>query len=116
MTNDDYRYFVCIAAGDDPQKLMDLYDKNKNTEKHTVYRYKDADLLRSQYLQVYEDMLKEDISETEREYIKISIENIEDMTADEFYYDLSKNYEIDDETGDAVETKNSESQIGDCKM
>ena len=33
MTNDDYRHFVCITAGREPQKLMEEYDKNKKGER-----------------------------------------------------------------------------------
>ena len=42
MTNDDYQHFVCIVAGENPEKLMEPYDNTKVVEPYVKYYYKDA--------------------------------------------------------------------------
>lgn len=108
MTEDDYKHFVCIVAGDNPSDMMNEYDKNKHIEKQIVYKYSDASLLRSQYLQAYNIMLSNNttLTDSEREYIKMTIDDISDMSVDDFYYDLVTDYEIDEKTGDAITYSN----------
>lgn len=114
MTEDDYRHFVCIVAGDNPELLMDEYDKGKNVERQVIFRYKDADIIRHTYMDEYQKMLKDgDISDAEREYIELALDDIKEMTPDDFYYDLitTSNYEVDEETGDAVYFSNKQGKL-----
>lgn len=103
MTEDDYKHFVCIVAGDNPDELMSEYDKTKNLEKQIIYRYKDASLLRQNYIVAYTEMLRnKELSDSEREYVKESLDEISNMDDDDFYYDLIYDYEVDEDTGDAI--------------
>ena len=42
MTNDDYQHFVCIVAGENPEKLMEPYD---NTKVISYKKINDTDIL-----------------------------------------------------------------------
>lgn len=116
MTNDDYKHFVCIVASENPQSLIAEYDKNKQTERHIVYKYCDAPKLRSKYIQVYEDSLNQNLNETQREYVKMMIDEISEMNDDEFYNDITQGLDIDDETGDATTTTNQNGKWSSCNI
>jgi hypothetical protein len=109
MTNDDYKNFVCIVAGEHPEKLMEEYNKKKKIEPKVVYRYKDAHKLKENYVRTYERILSEresDLNPQDIEYIKDTIIELNEMDDDEFYCDLVENLEIDEKTGDAYTTEN----------
>ena len=58
MTKDDYQHFVCIVAGDNPEELLKPYDKTIKKDPYIKYKYKDADLIKSKYIEFYEGLLK----------------------------------------------------------
>jgi hypothetical protein len=108
MAIDHYNHFVAIVAGDNPEVLMSPYDKKIETEPTVVYRYADAGLLRDEYIKVYKSVVsgpnipdgpfKEDAKD------KLAI--LESQTPQEFYYDLTDEYEHDEKTGDAITKEN----------
>ena len=51
MTNDDYQHFVCIVAGENPEKLMEPYDNTKVVEPYVKYYYKDAGKLKEKFIE-----------------------------------------------------------------
>lgn len=108
MSEEDYRHFVCIAAGEEPEKLMSEYDKNKEVEPYVVYRYKDAGKIKKSFIQVYQNLLDNAQTPSQKEYVKLEIEELEDMDDAEFYEDLVERYnlEVDEDTGDAISHKN----------
>ena len=110
MAIDQYNHFVAIVAGDNPEVLMSPYDKNIKTEPTVVYKYADAAKLREQYIKVYKTIIS---SETIpdgpfKEDAKDKLAIIESQTPQEFYYDLTDEYEHDEKTGDAISTENPE--------
>jgi hypothetical protein len=107
MTKDDYRRFVCVVVGDNPDELMKEYDSKKNVDKYLVYRYEDAEKIRKQYIDMYERVVaSENISQNDREDIKDMLDNIKNVSSDDFYLDLTLEYDLDEDTGDAYSTKN----------
>jgi hypothetical protein len=108
MNSDDYRHFVCIVAGDNPSELMEPYDKNKKVEPYIVYRYSDAEEIRQRYIESYRLMLTQDNCEFEKEYINEMILDLSEMTADDFYYDITEGMQIDPENGNAISDVNKD--------
>ena len=106
MTNDDYQHFVCIVAGPNPDELMSPYDKRKTETPYVKYRFKDAQKIKNKYIEVYEGILKNETETVDREMLRSVIEDLKDMTVEEFYSDLTQGLEISDETGDAYSTEN----------
>ena len=108
MAIDQYNHFVALVAGDNPEVLMSPYDKNMRTEPRVVYRYADAAKLRDHYLKVYRAITSSDtvpegpFKEDARDKLAV----IESQTPEEFYLDLTEDYERDKETGDALTTEN----------
>lgn len=108
MNNDDYQHFVCIVAGEEPSAIMAEYDKNKLGKKRLVYKFKDAKKIKNSFIKVYENALKEELSPEQREYIKLTIQDLAEMDDEEFYEDIVSegDFEIDEETGDAYSRSN----------
>lgn len=102
----DYQFYVCIVAGDNPKKLMEPYDKNLKMEPYVIYKYEDAGALKKLYIEDYKNELNNSTSDLEREYILESIRDLEEMSDDDFYYEISDGMIIDAKTGDAMSDKN----------
>ena len=120
MTENDYRHFVCIVAGDNPEELLKEYDKNNLKEPYIKYKFKDAKILHERYIDVYKAMLdnvkNNNDGNTDIELIEDTILDLEDMSDLEFYQDLTKGLKYDSE-GNALTTENengkfSFSQVG----
>lgn len=110
MNSDDYQHFVCIVAGEAPAVLMAEYDKNKLVAPKLVYRFKDVKKIKDSFIKVYENALKEELNPSQKEYIKLTIQDLAEMEDEEFYEDLISEgeFEIDEQTGDAYTRKNDE--------
>ena len=115
----DYDFFVTIVAGDNPEELMKKYDKNITVEPYIVYKYEDASLIKSRYLDICKALVANgNLDDNELKDMLISIDEISSMDDDDFYFDYIQDYEIDPETGNAISRKNkngkwSSYRIGD---
>lgn len=118
MAIDQYNHFVALVAGDNPEVLMSPYDKNMRTEPRVVYRYADAAKLRDHYLKVYRAITSSDtvpegpFKEDARDKLAV----IESQTPEEFYLDLTEDYERDKETGDALTTENPDGKWSSYRL
>lgn len=106
MTNDDYQHFVCIVAGNNPEALMEPYNKENEVEPYIKYRYKDAQEIKNKYTEIYEGLLNDKHDTVDRESLREIIDDLKEMTVDEFYEDLTDGLEIDENTGDAFSREN----------
>ena len=118
MAIDQYNHFVAIVAGDNPEVLMSPYDKNIETEPRVVYRYNDAAKIRDHYITVYKSIISSDkIPDGPfKEDAKDKLAVIESQTTDEFYFDLTEDYEHDKDTGDATTTENPDGKWNSYRM
>ena len=118
MAIDQYNHFVALVAGDNPEVLMSPYDKNMRTEPRVMYRYADAAKLRDHYLKVYRAITSSDtvpegpFKEDARDKLAV----IESQAPEEFYLDLTEDYERDKETGDALTTENPDGKWSSYRL
>lgn len=106
MTNDDYQHFVCIVAGDNPDGLMKPYDRREEEEPYVRYHYKDAAKIKEKYVELYEGILNSDEETIDKEELEDIVNDLKEMSVEEFYEELTEGLTIDDETGDAISTEN----------
>lgn len=106
MTNDDYQHFVCIVAGDNPDELMKPYDRREEEEPYVRYHYKDATKIKEKYIELYEGILNSDEETIDKEELEDIVNDLKEMSVEEFYEELTEGLTIDDETGDAISTEN----------
>ena len=107
MNSDDYRHFVAIVAGDNPEALMIPYDSMKEVEPYVVYKYADALTIKEKYLAMYEAILNgSELNDKEKEEVMEDYREMKDESPVELFYDITEGYEYDEETGDAISRKN----------
>ncbi len=106
MTNDDYQHFVCIVAGDNPDELMKPYDLREEEKPYVRYHYKDAAKIKEKYVELYEGILNSDEETIDKEELQNIVDDLKDMTVEEFYEQLTEGLTIDEVTGDAISTEN----------
>ena len=116
MAIDQYNHFVAIVAGDNPEVLMSPYDKNIETEPRVVYKYADAQKLRDQYIRVYEAIVANEAEGPFKEDAKDKLAIIKNQSPQEFYFDLTEDYDHDENTGDALTTGNPDGAWSSYKM
>ena len=108
MAIDQYNHFVAIVAGDNPEVLMSPYDKNMKTRPKVVYKYADAGKLHTEYINVYRSIVASpNIPDGPfKEDWKDKRAVIQNQSAEEFFLDLTDEYDHDELTGDATTTEN----------
>lgn len=121
MTDNDYKHFVCIVAGDNPTELIEEYNKNKDIKPKIVYRYKDIPKIRQAYINEYKNALNDAIENNANyiETIKETIELLVDTTDEEYYDDIlysNHYYYADKETGDIMTNKNIDGKYSYCNI
>lgn len=118
MAIDQYNHFVAIVAGDNPEVLMSPYDKNIKTEPRVAYKYEDAQKLQDKYIKLYKAITTSDtIPEGPfKEDAKDKLAVIESQTPEDFYFDLTMDYEHDPDTGDALTRENPDGKWSSYKL
>lgn len=118
MTGDDYQHFVCIVAGNEPEKLIDEYCSQNTVEPYVVYKYKDANKIKTCTIKYYETLKETTYTPIEREYINNSLLDLKDMSDDEFFESLCEghpDYYIND-SGDIISNKNPNGRYSYCNI
>ena len=100
-------FFEAIVAGDNPASLVQPYNKNiLSKEPVVVYKFKDAEFLKAKHIQFYNGLIYSGkFTDDEVENLKQTRDEIMHISAEDFFYDLACDYEIDEE-GNAVTNKN----------
>lgn len=109
MDNEDYRHFVCIAAGDNPSDLMSEYDKNLKVEPYVVYEYSQIPKLKDKFIEQYTAALNEGLNDAQIEYAKATIQDLAEMDDHEFMEELCEDTGMSiDDNGNicSIENKN----------
>ena len=118
MAIDNYNHFVAIVAGDNPEVLMSPYDKKIETEPRIVYKYKDAKQIRDHYISVYQAIIDSDQipDGSFKEDAKDKLAVIQNQSPEEFYLDLTDEYEHDEKTGDALTRENPDGKWSSYRL
>lgn len=114
MAVDEYNHFVAIVAGDNPDEIMAEY--NKKVEPYVIYKHKDAGLLKNLYIKFYNSTMEnnsdldensfKDLVGVSRGEILDRISTLQAQTDEDFYEELTYDYDIDPKTLDALSTEN----------
>jgi hypothetical protein len=113
----DYDFFVTIVAGDNPEELMKSYDKNITVEPYIVYKYEDAGMIKQRYLDVCKSLVSNgNLDDDELKDMLITINEVEEMDDDDFYFDYTQDYILDPKTGNAMSDKNKNGKWSSYRM
>lgn len=117
ITVDDYRHFVCIVAGEKPEEILHPYDGTVEVEPYIVYKKKDAEKLQALFINQYGEKishLPED--DEEADILQSALEDLEELSPEEFYKRLTRQYLIDEKTGNAMSTVNKQGKFRYCNI
>ena len=115
MTTDDYRHYVCIVAGENPEKMIRHYDATIEVAPYVKYKKGDADKLRMAYIKAYEGYLKNLPEDWDYDLVKDTIEDLQNMSSDEFFDWFCKGMDKDEE-GNALTTVNPDGKFRYCNV
>lgn len=106
MNRDDFNHFVCIVAGNEPEKIMAQFAKEEKGDKKILIPITSAPQFRQHYINTYRELIKGDISELEKKAFEAELEFAETSTDLEFFDDKTHEMEHDPETGDVITYEN----------
>ena len=111
------RHFTAIVIGENPDETMKRYDSTLKVEPYVVYYANQAAKYKNDYEQVYEALANDQTSpDYIRESYKESLDTIKNQTVDEFYEELTSDFEIDENTGDAICDVNPNGKYNTCRL
>ena len=100
-------FFSTIVAGENPAELMKPYDKSIEVEPYVVYKFADAEFLKAKHIEFYSSALKnKNLTKEECDELLKAMNSITNLSTEEFFDDLTWEYDIDEETNDAISTEN----------
>ena len=108
MNADDFAHFVCIVAGENPEKLMEPYGvSNGDGNKHVLFKFNDAKKLQERQIELYQSLIeKAGLPAAYVASLKEELKDIKEMTPDDFFTTMTSEYKHDPDTGDAYTTEN----------
>lgn len=118
MTDNDYQHFVAIVAGDNPKEMMKQYSGEKDVDPYIVYKYNDANKIKTCTIKYYEQLKEVSNIPFEIEYLTNSIIDLNEMSDDEFFETLCEDnpdYYIS-ENGDIMSNKNPQAHYSHCNI
>lgn len=116
MTSDDYNFFSCIVAGDNPEELIAPYDKNKKEEPYVLYRPEDAGRLRLCYINIYSSILSNPPENCDVGAIRDTLDDLTEMNDEEFFMKLTEGRKRDEATGNIISDENRKGKYSFCRM
>ncbi len=113
---ENYSHFVTIVAGENPIELIENYLYKGGNELTLAYRYEDAEEIKKTHTLLAKEYLKQVNNEFEKMELEDIIETLENQNIDEFWEDLSEEYEMGEDknlyTDKNLESKCSSYNIG----
>ena len=98
--------FNVLVIGNNPKKIISKYNAGKQGSPHIVYEFSKAEEYQKKKISAYEEILKLDIiGQSEKEYFQEEVDAWKKMTPEQFYFDLTAGYELD-ENGNAISSEN----------
>lgn len=113
----DNRHFMLVVVGENPDELIKKYDNSLTVDPYVVLKFSDAKKYHNKYILMLKELLKI-MDKTDPNYFytqeQLNIYENEDDT--EFYLDITEDYDIDEETGNAISTKNPDGKYDGCSI
>ena len=100
-------FFETIVAGENPASIMQPYNKNILLEKPViVYKFEDAEFLKAKHIEFYNGLIYSGkFTDDEVENLKETRDEIMHVSAEDFFYDLAGEYDIDDDGNLIIQDK-----------
>ena len=111
------KHFTVIVAGENPDSIMEKYDLNKKVEPYIVYKLSEVKQYKENMLKAYRYLsTQENMPKTIRDEYVDRVKDIEQTSDIDFYADLTSNFDIDEETGNAMCDVNPDGRYNICRL
>lgn len=108
-------YFSVLVIGDEPDEQIAKFDSMTDVSKpYILYNYSDMNKLRSNKLKIYEELLKRFNNGREKESINKRIDELKELTDQEYYQQLGELNSFD-EYNNIVSTENPDGKWLTCE-
>ena len=109
-------FFEVIVVGEQPNNIIKEYDKNIKTKPYIVYKFEDAEYLKSKTVDMYNGLLfSGNFSDEEKEEIKENRNEVLNSSAEDFFFEiLTFDYKHDND-GNAISTENKKGKYSVCQ-
>lgn len=85
-----------LVIGENPEEIIQHFDLDTKVEPYPAFLYKNANIYRQNMITTLRRFLKEDLDEDKRRFIEDNLAEIEAMTDDEYYTELTYGQELDE--------------------
>lgn len=109
------RHFTTVVIGDNPSEIIKKYDKNLKVEPYIAYRIGDAKIYKERALKSLESCINTATDGKIKTLLIDERNNIQNMEDVDYYIYLTRDYEIDEETGNVVLTDNPHGKYDWCR-
>lgn len=111
------RHFTAIVVGENPDEIMKKYDLSEKVEPYVVYKLSEVKQYKENALRAYKYLSTvETMPETIRnEYLERAKE-LESISDIDFYTELTADFDIDEETGNAMCDINPNGHYNVCRL
>lgn len=99
-----------LVIGNNPEDIIMHFDANTVVEPYPALLYEQANVYRQNKITALKSCLKEDLSPDAARFITADLKEVEEMTDDEFYTELSYGKELD-ENLNVLSTENPEAKF-----
>lgn len=111
------RHFTTIVVGENPEEIMKKYDSANKVEPYVVYEFSKIKQYRENYIKCYEGLCKEPYfsEDLKNEYIE-KLNHCREISDIDFYAELTDDFDIDPETGNAMCDLNPNGKYNWCRI
>lgn len=99
-------YTVVVAGNVD----LSEYDANKTVKPYVAYKYDDRKIIRHQAIEIHKEILKSNLDNPEfsiiNDFLRLKLQDIEEMTDEEYFESVTNGMTFDEKNGDAILTIN----------
>lgn len=104
-------YYKFLVIGNEPEEIVKYFNAKTQVEPYVKYSYAKAGVYRSNMITTLRKMLKEkSLSEELQKYFSEELENIEQMSDEDYYYEITYGLELDDHLN-VISTTNPEAKF-----
>lgn len=112
-----YKHFTTIVVGNNPDELLKKYDLTKKVEPYVVYYFDRVQEYYDRHIRAYTNLVNDkNIPEIYREDYRLELERVKSLTPLDLYVELTEDFEIDENTGNAMCTINPEGKYHICRI
>lgn len=85
-----------LVIGENPEEIIQHFDLDTKVDPYPAFLYKNAGIYRQNMITTLKRYLKEDLDENKRQFMEDNLAEIESMTDDEYYTELTYGQELDE--------------------